>query len=108
MEQPSINQTEDIELSVEEAKASLGLSTRLSEQFLVSQMAMEQGMTEEGGEMTEPGQETPVEAPQDAPEAPESVVEPEVEEEPVEDPKDAEIESMRTDIELLKKLVIKE
>ena len=37
------------ELSPEEAKASLGLSTRLSEQFLMSQaeqQAMEQGMTE--------------------------------------------------------------
>lgn len=96
------------ELSPEEAKASLGLSTRLSEQFLMSQaeqMAMEQGMTEE----TQP------EATSEAPQAPTSEVEPKDKEMPMEEKKgenegemDEEMNSMRTDIELLKKLVIKE
>ncbi len=82
------------ELTPEEAKASLGLSTRLSEQFLMSQVPQE----DMGGQ--------PEEAIPKAPQASESEPEPKVDEEPVDEEKDAEMESMRTDIELLKKAVI--
>lgn len=88
------------ELTPEEAKASLGLSTRLSEQFLMQQMAQEQAMM--GMEEGEPPQDTPPEAPQ----APTARVEPEVEEKPMEE-ENSEMEAMKTDIELLKKLVLK-
>lgn len=49
----------ETQMTPEEAKASLGLSTRLSEQFLMQQMAQEQAMM--GGEMGS----MPTEAPQD-------------------------------------------
>ena len=67
------NEITQEELSPEEAKASLGLSTRLSEEFLMSQAP--QDKTEEA----------PVEASQEASQAPTSPVEPEVEEKPVEE-----------------------
>lgn len=55
-----LNQTE---LSPEEAKAALGLSTRLSEQFLMQQAQMEaEQMAMESpveGEMPQGGEETP-------------------------------------------------
>lgn len=98
----------DSEMSPEEAKASLGLSTRLSEQFLMQQVAQEQAMM--GGTEGELPQDTPL----DAPQAPQGEVEPEVEEKPVEEEKpqdegkvSEEVASMKTDIELLKKLVLK-
>ena len=91
-------QAENTELTPEEAKAALGLSTRLSEQYLMSQVPQE-----EGGEAQQEGTEAPVE-PQ---EGPTEEMAPEPEEEAVEE-KNPEIEAMKTDIELLKKLVLKD
>ena len=83
------------ELTPEEALADLGVSTRLSEQFLMS-MAPQQE------------EEVPAEAPPEAQNAPESEAEPEVEEaveEPAEDP-EKRMTDMETDIALLKKAII--
>lgn len=86
------------ELTPEEAKASLGLSTRLSEQFLMSQVPQEEIEAPEEGQPD--ATETPEEAPQEE-------IEPKVEEEVAEEP-DSDIEGMKTDIELLKKLVLED
>lgn len=85
-------------MTPEEALADLGISTRLSEQFLMSQVPPEEEVIEE---------EAQPEAPVEPETAPEGEVEPEVEKESAED-KDVEIESMKTDIELLKKLILKD
>lgn len=72
-------QEENNELSPEEAKASLGLSTRLSEQFLQAQ-AMQQAQM-----MGEEAQQDPTEAPVEPQEARTEELAPEVEEEAVEE-----------------------
>ena len=94
VDSPEMAQPQD-DMTPEEAKASLGLSSRLSEQFLMS-MAPQQE------------EEVPAEAPPEAQNAPESEAEPEVEEvveEPAEDP-EKRMTDMETDIALLKKAVI--
>lgn len=72
------------ELTPEEAKASLGLSTRLSEQFLMQQMADEQALQSQTGEP---------EAPVEGQEAPGQEIAPETEKEPQED-----IEALKNEI----------
>lgn len=68
------------ELTPEEAKASLGLSTRLSEQFLMQQMAQDPNQVEMGAEAPLNGSMEQPEAPQ-APQEPQGEeLEPKVEE----------------------------
>ena len=96
------------ELTPEEAKASLGLATRMSEQLLMSQ--------------AQPQEEVAQDTPPETPESPETQVEPENEEVPIEEETEPEepaeeveyedaseeMEDMKTDIKLLKKAVIGE
>ena len=96
------------EMSPEEAKASLGLATRLSEQHLMQQMAQEQAMM---GDMSMEEGEAQPEAPVEPQEAPEQELEPEMEEAPETEETDdteADIASMKTDIELLKRLALED
>lgn len=59
-----IMQDQPSDLSPEDAKASLGLSTRLSEEFLMSQIPPQEAEMGEGGEMMTEGEESPESEPQ--------------------------------------------
>lgn len=92
------NNTEELsmqeELSPEEAKAALGLSTRLSEQFMMSQVPQE-GV--EGSETPEKGSNSPVESKNE--ETPDKSIE-------LEGKMDEKLEILRTEIKDTIKLEI--
>ncbi len=83
-------------LTPEEAKASLGLATRLSEQHLASQVAPQ---TPSQSPQEAPGQETGQNTEQTQPEPQENEFETKT---------TKELETMKTDIELIKKAVVKD
>lgn len=102
---PIESQTQKTDFSPEEAKAALGLSTRLSEQFLVSQ-AQQMGVDTPVEPQKAQGEEMGMEMGKDAPEMPE------MKEKGLEEDHSKKMEEkiskMETDIELIKKAVVKE